>query len=119
MAKIVKCILKISDRVWVKQHVESTFVEMVIIGETSRSWMTVPAKGYDVNYGEWYFKRYSSKLPKTLKGFIVSTDAAFVKRANWALNERWKIGNAVQSCSDPDILLPIAKLVGMEPKEDA
>jgi hypothetical protein len=114
--------MKIGDRIWLKKARDFWFKEVLIVGETTRSWVTIEAEGSaqwlkdDGQYQQWYVERHSKKLPKNLKNFI-QADAGLAKLTNWALSERYRIGSAVEHCTDPAILLAVSKLVGHKQPE--
>jgi hypothetical protein len=115
--------MNIGDHIWLrKEHSSWQFDEHIIVGETKLSWVTVNAKSaspYQIHngYQPWYVARYSHKLPKKLKGFVVA-DEKTAKLHNWANSERYRIAQAVDCCWDPNILLAVAKLVGHNPPEE-
>lgn len=115
--------MKIGDHIWVrKDNGYVFFEEVVIVGETTRSWVTLhagtsaPYKQKDGSYAEWYVERYASKLPKKLKGFITAEEG-FAKLSNWAISERYHIAQAVERSTDPAIVLAVSKLVGHKQPE--
>ena len=67
------------------------YAQVVILQETSRSWLVAPLKEAEI-YGksEWFI-RECTKLPKNGKGWVLGTkrDADL---ALWALEERYLLG---------------------------
>jgi hypothetical protein len=119
--------IKIGSHIWVREDRGYLFFdELVVIGETKLSWVTVNAKGalpYKVPdgfqpwyYRPWYVERYGKKLPKKLKGYFIA-DENSAKLHNWAISERYHIAQAVERCWEPTILLAVSKLVGHKQPE--
>ena len=112
--------MKIGDRFWIKQANGVWYEERVIVGETSRSWVTVnvgaSSQWKEPNgYAAWYVKRYATKVPK--KGADIA-DAKTAMQSNWSFNNRYKLSDVVERCWEPITLLAIAKLVGFEIPEE-
>ena len=115
--------IKIGDHIWIrKDNGYGFFEEIVVVGETTRSWVTIPVskserwQQQDGSCEEWYVQRYSYKLPKNLRGFITAEED-FAKLSNWAISERYHIAKAVERSIDPVILLAVSKLVGYKQPE--
>jgi hypothetical protein len=114
--------MNIGDRIWIKTARDFYFKEVLIVGETARSWVTVQSEGSaqwlkdDGKYQQWYIERHSKKLPKNLKDFI-QVEAGLAKLNNWAISERYHIAQAVERTADPAILLAVSKLVGYKQPE--
>lgn len=109
--------MKVGDVVWVKKTDNFWFAEVKIVAETTRSWVWVTHSLTATYVAEpWYVEQYGKKLPKNLKGYIVA-DAGAAKLHNWAISERYNIGDAVRRSTDPAILLAVSKLVGFKQPE--
>jgi len=102
---------RLNEKLWLKREREWYFEEHIVVAETSRSWICVPTSEDRWRDSEWYIKQFGKKLPKNGKGFVTATEAE-AKINNWAFSERYKISDAVERCSDPNMLLTIARMVG-------
>ena len=104
--------MKIGDTIWVRRHDvriyitgshsnqargKDHFEPYVIVGETSRSWIT----GTGWNETRW---------PK--KGGDYLTTPEELALAIWQFDNSYKLKSAVERITDPALLLQIAKLIG-------
>jgi hypothetical protein len=89
------------------------FEKRVIIGETTRSWVTLSANSYDLRYSEWFVKEYAEKLPKNGKGYKLGTKREADLQA-WARKHAYHISKKVDSLRDHEMLLTIARMLGYE-----
>lgn len=97
--------LKLGDVFYYRHPYCCTFNAAKIVGETKVSWL-IRREGQAI----W---EDNLKFPKTGKNYIVGTreDADL---GHWASDNRWKVGQAVDSCMDGKILLQIARLLNHE-----
>jgi hypothetical protein len=87
------------------------WTEWKVVGETSRSWIVLPAR-WGINDPT---HKSARKIPKkgTHQDWCQS-EKEIVERA-WAHDHKYKIADRVQRLADPAILRKVAELVGYEP----
>lgn len=113
--------LKVGDTVWHFDYNRRVYAEpqpghkwgelihrehwrkVIIVAETSRSWVT--------DY-------YGKKLPKNGSwphGWVRTEQE--VDDSEWLYANRYKLGDAVRACQDVNVLRDVARLVGYEPMD--
>jgi hypothetical protein len=117
--------LKVGDKLWFYDENRRRYdkdgrhpiwrdhwVERVIVGETSRSWM-VWLVGTEASWSPLL----ASKLPKAAfrdgrAPRLWARSVAEIERQEWVRTHRYPIQSKVAYCEDYDVLVQIAKLVG-------
>jgi hypothetical protein len=100
--------IKIGQTIYVRCSEYSLFHEYQVVGETSRSWLVRKPKDVGITYLD------DIKIPKKMgKGYIQGTkyDADLFA---WAMEHRWKIGQAFDVCRDPLLILATARALKHE-----
>jgi hypothetical protein len=97
--------MQVGDMIYVRGEHSFSFRERKVVGETSRSWLVKPLASLDFAWEK------PTKLPKNGKGWVCGTPEE-AKLWDWANAEKYRIGTAVQNCSDQQLLLQVAKIIG-------
>lgn len=106
--------LKVGEEHWIREDREykGAFMRVTVVGETSRSWVICPSNcvsdqkaPYDLNH--WQIKFNSYKIPLSGKGWEFGNDFK-QQKVRWALDNQWRISQAVERCNNENLLLIVA-----------
>jgi hypothetical protein len=105
--------MKIGDVIYYIMDNGYSFQTKEIVGETSRSWVTLAVGAPSWKKESPRLERYATKLPKSGKGYRLGTKAE-ADLQSWALANRYEISRKVERLQDRKVLLAIARMVGYE-----
>ena len=106
--------MKIGDVLWVRRtdYEGSLYGEVIIVGETPRSWLIMsnaPKDAWALT-SEW-MRKTAPKMPKNLKGWAIGTKEE-AEQKSWAIANIYKISQKVMILKDPLLISKIAALIG-------
>jgi hypothetical protein len=102
--------MKIGDVAYVKKDDGWEYIAYEVIGETSRSYVVVPAYRGGYKEATWWIEKNSKKLAKSGAGYSVGTKRE-AELLRWDHNNRRKISQLLSDREGSETLLTIARML--------
>ena len=99
---------KVGDTVYIKRGEYSQFAKWHVAGESSRSWFMFSEKPFGWQVAN--MAKHATKFPKSGKGYVFGTQRD-MELSVWANQNRYRIGQIVESTQNASMLLTIAHMV--------